>query len=100
LFLWFGTDHEVAYRNENILQCAPFALLLTWLGIAIARGRPRGAARAYRVAFSGLACSLLGLVLKVLPWVIQHNGHLIAFFLPLWSGMTLAARLAMQGARE
>jgi len=100
LFLWFCTDHEVAYRNENILQCAPFALLLTWFGIALARGRPRAAARAARVALYGMVASAVGLFLKVLPWFIQHNGQFIAFFLPLWIGIALAGWLAAQRARE
>ena len=100
LFLWFATNHEVAYRNENILQCAPFALLLTWQGIALARGRARSAAHAYRIAFYGLVLSAVGLFLKVLPWFIQHNGHLIALFLPVWIGMALAAKMAALRTRD
>jgi hypothetical protein len=97
LFLWIATNHEVAYRNENILQCAPFALLLAWLGISMARGRPGSAARAHRIALYALGCSGAGLLLKVLPWFSQHNVHLIAFFLPLWMGIALATWLAALG---
>ena len=100
LFLWTFTNHEVAYRNENLLQCVPFALLLAWRGAALARGRPGSAARAHFVARWGLACSGAGWALKVLPWFYQQNGHLIALFLPLWIGLALATKLAAWSARE
>ncbi|HMI85839.1 MAG TPA: DUF4105 domain-containing protein [Polyangiaceae bacterium] len=99
-FLWIFTNHEVAYRNENILQCAPFALVLAWHGAALVWGRPRSAARAHRIALFGVACSALGLTLKVLPWFAQHNGYLIAFFLPLWIGLALATKIAAWRADE
>jgi len=100
LFLWLATNHEVAYRNENLLQCVPLALLLGWHGIALLLGRPRSAARAHRIALFGLACSGAGWALKVLPWFGQKNGHLIAFFLPLWAGVALATWLAARHAGE
>ena len=85
LFLWLFTNHEVAYHNENLLQCAPFALLLARTG-ASAAGQ--------RVALAALACSALGLLLKVLPWFSQDNGLVIAFALPLWTGASVAIYLA------
>lgn len=94
LLLWILTNHEVAYRNENLLQCAPFAVLLVGSGLALAFGRGESAMRAHRIARIGLACSALGLALKVLPWFHQTNGHLIAFFLPLWVGLAGATWLA------
>ena len=94
LFLWTFTNHEVAYGNENILQCVPFALVLGWYGAAMARGRNGAAERAHRIARIALGCSAAGLALKMLPWFGQHNEHLIAFFLPLWVGIALSTRLA------
>jgi hypothetical protein len=94
LFLWIFTNHEVAYRNENLFQCAPFAVLLAGQGIGIAHGRVESAARAHRTAIFALVASTAGLALKVLPWFKQHNGHLIAFFLPLWIGIAFATWLA------
>jgi hypothetical protein len=100
LFLWLFTNHEVAYRNENILQCVPFALLLSWHGIALLLGGPKSAARAHPIALFGLACSSAGWALKILPWFGQKNGHLIAFFLPLWVGVALATWLAARRPGE
>jgi hypothetical protein len=94
LFLWAVTNHEVAHRNENLLQCVPFALVLVWHGAALARGRRAAAERAHLVARIALGCSAAGLALKVLPWFYQRNEHLIAFFLPLWAGIALSTRLA------
>jgi hypothetical protein len=100
LFLWLFTNHEVAYRNENLWQCVPFALVLAWQGAALARGRPGSAGRAHRTALVGLGFSGAGLVLKSLPWFDQHNGHLIAFFFPLWTGVALATRVAAREGGE
>jgi hypothetical protein len=99
LFLWAFTNHEVAYRNENVLQCVPFALALVWLGAQAALGRSTAAERAHRIARIALGCSAAGLALKVLPWFTQQNQHLIAFFLPLWVGIVVSTRLAAGPAR-
>jgi hypothetical protein len=90
--LWAFTNHEVAYRNENILQCAPFACLLAGYGIGLARGRPVAARRAHVTALAGLASATLGLLLGVMPSFSQQNGSFIAFFVPLWMGLALATR--------
>jgi hypothetical protein len=96
LFLWTATNHEVAYHNENLLQCVPFALVLGWQGALLALGRDGSAPRALRTALIALGCSAAGLLMKALPWFTQHNWHLIAFFLPLWAGMAVATRLAVR----
>jgi hypothetical protein len=88
LFLWLFTNHEVAHRNENILQCAPFAL---WLVGA------RSTAVRWRIIVAALGCSALGLLLKALPWFSQGNGLVIAFALPVWTGALVASRLAAKG---
>jgi hypothetical protein len=85
LFLWIFTNHEVAYHNENILQCAPFALALIAVRSKLARRR---------ILLGALAFSAIGLGLKVLPWFSQDNGLAIAFALPVWTGAAISAYLA------
>ena len=92
LMFWTYTDHEVAHRNENLLQCAPWAVALAGLGVGVARGKEGATRRAYQLAQAALAASVLGLVCKVLPWFDQKNGEIIALLLPLWAGMTFALR--------
>ena len=85
--LWAFTDHAVAARNENVLQCSLLALLLTVL-LPFAMGdRPwalRGA-RAVALLIAGL--SLLGVLLKVLPWFSQANWPVLALFVPANLGL-------------
>jgi hypothetical protein len=85
LSLWIFTNHEVAYHNENILQCAPFAFLFAFVKSDVAKRR---------LAAGALACSALGLMLKALPWFSQDNWLVIAFALPLWAGVTASTYVA------
>jgi hypothetical protein len=94
VFLWAFTNHEVAYHNENILQCAPFALFLAGAGVGVARGRPVAVRTVFLLGAGGVACSALGLASKTLPWLSQDNALVIAFALPVWVGLALASRLA------
>jgi uncharacterized protein DUF4105 len=103
-FFWTLTDHEVAYRNENMLQCAPWALAFVVLGVGVARGRAPWLRRARLVGLSVAGASALGLVLKVLPWFDQDNAEIIALALPLWAGVAaglvaLERAIAAQTAR-
>jgi hypothetical protein len=89
--LWGLTDHVMAYRNENLLQLNPLALLL--LPGIVGGMRRRGSARvasAAGLAIGGLA--LLGLLLKLLPWFDQVNGPVIALALPAQLGIAAALR--------
>ncbi len=90
--LWTLTNHRSAYANENILQLAPWTVVLVAYGVGVARGRARAVGRAYRVALAAAALALLGLLLKVvLP---QNNWPFVALLLPLWAGMAVGlARL-------
>src|SRR6185436_15443370 len=94
VFLWVFTNHEVAYHNENILACAPFAVLLARAGLGLARGRATAAARAYKLAVVAFACAALALALKILPWFSQNNAQVLALVLPLWAGIAGASFLA------
>jgi hypothetical protein len=93
VLLWVATDHEVAYHNENILQCPPFSVLLLGPGIDLLLGRspPK---RAIFLVTACLASSLAGWALKVLPWFAQDNAQVIALMAPLWAGMTAAFGMA------
>jgi hypothetical protein len=105
VLLWAFTNHKVAHGNANILQFAPFALVLAVLGVAVAMGQAasreaRGAAcsgpknqrpsarAATVVAAAAAALSLLGLAAKLLPGIDQDNLAFIALLLPVWLGMT------------
>jgi hypothetical protein len=90
VLLWMLTNHRAAHANENILQAAPWALALVGYGLGVARGRERAIRRAFWVAASAAAASILGLLLKVLPgFFLQDNVAFVALLLPLWMGLAL-----------
>jgi hypothetical protein len=88
VFVWLFTDHVVAHRNENILLCAPWALLLGLLGFGVAMGRPGATTKALHVAVAGLLLALAGWGLKAHPAFHQNNAALIGLFLPPWLGIS------------
>jgi hypothetical protein len=85
----------MAYRNENLLQLSPLALLLlpaiVW-GVRCGARAGLGATLATAVA----ALSLLGLVLKLLPTFDQRNAPVVALALPAQLGIALALRRLAQ----
>lgn len=100
--LWAFTDHEVAFRNENILQFAPWTLGLAVLAAGLARGRARALRWARCLVAAAAGASLLGLALKASPAFDQDNAELIALLLPLWMGSLAGLvlwerRLAIRG---
>jgi uncharacterized protein DUF4105 len=81
LFLWLGTHHLFAYRNENLFHLSPIAAALGVLApLAVYRERARAAA--WWLAAAVVALSLLGFVLKALPGFDQDNLFVIALVLP------------------
>ena len=85
--LWVATDHVVAHRNANLLQCSPIALALAAVAVVFA-SRRRGGERAFQaVAAVVAASSAIGLALAVLRLTHQSNARFIALFLPLWLGV-------------
>jgi hypothetical protein len=95
LGLWTVTDHEIAYRNLNLFQLSPFALPLVVFLPALAYGRRWAAKWAVRLSLVVAAMSVVGLLLKVLPWFHQVNGEMIALALPInlaiaWASWRLA----------
>ena len=83
--LWGLTDHVMAYRNENLLQVNPLALLVL-PGVFGAAEVPR-APDAFAAAAAVAALSCLGLLLKALPGFDQANGQIIALALPAQLGI-------------
>jgi hypothetical protein len=93
--LWAFTDHEMAYRNENLFQVNPLLLalaVLVPLGLAGANRTGRWAA-----ALALLLCgiSVAGLVVQALPGFDQVNGEVRALALPIHAGMALGLRYAL-----
>jgi hypothetical protein len=88
-YLWAFTDHVVAHRNENILLCAPWTLLLAFLGFGVAAGSAGATRKTLWLVFAALLAAFGGWALKLDPAFRQHNGELIAFFLPAWLGLAL-----------
>jgi hypothetical protein len=88
--LWGLTDHEMAYRNENLFQVNPLALLLPALVVPWLRGGAASARRLGAVALVLAAVSLLGWVLQATPWLNQVNGPVIALALPVHLGIAAA----------
>ncbi|MBW3572609.1 MAG: DUF4105 domain-containing protein [Gemmatimonadetes bacterium] len=95
--LWAFTNHEIAYRNENLLQLSPLALPLVVLVPCVAYGARWAARPAWILSAAVAALSLLGLVMQVLPGLDQRNAHIIGVALPVnlalaWTVRRLAGR--------
>jgi hypothetical protein len=86
--LWGLTDHVMAYRNENLLQLDPLALLLVPAIFGAVRGVGGPPGERLAVLVAGL--SLFGLVLKLLPGFDQVNGPIVALALPAHLGVAAA----------
>jgi hypothetical protein len=88
--LWALTNHEVAFKNENLFQCAPWALGLCIGSYGLFRARLPWIRWVHRLAAGCLAASVLGLVAKLVPTFGQQNERIIALFLPIWLGVFVA----------
>lgn len=89
-FLWLFTDHGVSRPNENILQLTPLAPLLLLCGIA----RVRKIINPGRLAMAIFLISLLGLVVKLLPWFSQDNWNILLWALPSNAAIAMIYREA------
>jgi hypothetical protein len=97
VYLWAFTNHQIAYRNENMLQLSPLALPLILLVPCVAYGARWAARGAWVLAAAVAALSVLGFVAQVLPWLDQRNAQMIALALPInlalaWAVRTLTRR--------
>jgi hypothetical protein len=97
---WVTSYHQVAYSNENLLQFNLAALALAIVLPAGLRGRAwaRRPARFLGGAVAGL--SLLGLILKPVPWFFQHNLEVIAMILPVHLAVWLGVRRRIGGSGQ
>lgn len=89
LFLWLGTDHIAAHKNENLFLLSPLSLPLAMLWLRRHRGKMLGNALAWLVALSAFAA----LAAKTLPdTFIQQNLHWCLLFLPIHVSLLVAWR--------
>lgn len=98
VFLWFGTAHQSAWRNENLLLLNPLCLLLIPAMATLARAVPRTARIGARVAWIVAVLAAFALFSKILPWFAQANLHWILLFLPIHLAIALAVSRDRQGA--
>ncbi|MGH7527067.1 MAG: DUF4105 domain-containing protein [Gemmatimonadales bacterium] len=88
--LWGFTDHQMAYRNENLFQVNPLALALVLL-VPFGLARLRRVSPAARWLAGALAAlSVIGLLVKLLPGFDQVNAPVIALALPANLGVAAA----------
>ena len=90
--LWAFTNHKAAHANANIMQLAPWALLLVGYGIGVALRRENSIRKARGVALSAFAFSAAGIAGKVLPGLNQDNWPFILLFFPVWLGLWAGLR--------
>jgi uncharacterized protein DUF4105 len=90
LFLWLGTAHQSAWRNENLLLLNPLCLLLVPALATLVRKQPRAARVGARVAWIVATLAAFALFSKILPWFAQANLHWILLFLPIHVAIALA----------
>jgi hypothetical protein len=89
---WCLGDNLSSRRNENILQLAPWAIVLPLLAAGVAAGRPSATRKAFWIVAAAGALAAGGLLLKVTPWFRQDNLPLIGAFLPVWLGLAVGLR--------
>ena len=85
--MWAFTDHAVAAHNENVLQCSVAALVLAGVLPFALGDRPWALRTARGFALLVGALSVLGLLVKALPWFGQVNGQVLALFVPANLGL-------------
>src|SRR5204862_1049430 len=90
LSFWLFTSHSAAYRNENLMQVNPLMMVMLALLPALAVGKPWAKRPALIVAIIIAAVSVLGVMLKALPWFYQVNWEIIALMVPANLGLLWA----------
>ncbi len=103
LALWVLTYHRETYANENLLQLSLIALALAVVLPAAWRGRAWAVRPGRFLAALAAGLSVLGLLIKPLPWFDQHNLEVIALLLPpylaIWFGLRTRGRAAPRSPR-
>ena len=93
---WAFKNHKVAYANANILQFAPWTIVLFGYGIGVMLGRPGATRRAGSLTLAAVVFSALGIVCKALPGLNQDNWPFILLSLPVWLGSWLGLRALLR----
>jgi len=88
LCLWFFTDHEAGYRNENLFQFSPLSFVVI---VAALRGFRWKSSRI--IVMIPLTIATLGVVLKVLPWFREWNWEFVSLALPVHAGLAIAVTI-------
>lgn len=83
LLLWLFTDHDVTYRNENVLQANSLSLVLFGALLASILRKPWAPKIAARFAAVIAGFSVIGFAIQILPALDQANGEIIALLLPV-----------------
>jgi hypothetical protein len=96
---WFFTNHKVAYANANIMQLAPWTIVLSGYGVGVMLGWPRAMRRAGSLALSAAILAALGMLCKALPGLNQDNWPFILFCLPTWCGLWTGLRAVSRAAK-
>jgi hypothetical protein len=90
VLVWAFTDHRVAFRNQNLLQLPVLYLGLAAILPGAIRDRPGPRRAAAWLALAIGAMSLLGVLLKAVPSLEQFNTDVLALFVPINVGLSLA----------
>lgn len=85
--LWFFTDHDVTYYNQNLLSCPLWALALPFLAVDLARERPRRSGALFRLVAASVLTATLALLLRLLVPGNQDTTTALSLFVPLWLGV-------------
>lgn len=93
-FLWFGSGHDFAHANENLLLLSPLALGLLPGAWRAMRGRPPG--RVFEWVMLAMLVLAMGYAfLKLMPFLRQQNVEWVFLLLPLhWALARHFRRLA------
>jgi hypothetical protein len=90
-YLTFFSAHSAAGSNYNVLLLPPWILALPLAALAARFARAWAAPLARLAAIATLSSTLLALAFHLLQHDPQQNGQVLAFALPLWCGVTVAA---------
>lgn len=94
VFLWFGSGHDFAHANENLLLLSPLALGLLPGAWRAMRGRPPGPVFEW-VMLAMLVLAMGYAFLKLMPFLRQQNVEWVFLLLPLhWALARHFRRLA------
>ncbi len=100
LAAWAFTDHEVGYRNENVLLAPPWTLALVVVGVALARESKWAPRPAALIVSAAAASTIFALLVKALTWSSQHNARFLALALPIWIGAAAGVVLYRRAPRR